>query len=76
MRFSRYFNKLIPYFNKLIPIQNAYVRKRGKTLQKKTKQKKKKKHNIRSKVNQFMYTLVETCMPNIRILAYAVLQIF
>ena len=33
-------------------------------------------HGIRSKVNQFIYTLVCKYMPNIRILAKAVLQIF
>ena len=33
-------------------------------------------YGIHSKVNQFMYTLVCNYMPNIRILAKAVLQIF
>ena len=33
-------------------------------------------HGIRSKANQFIYTLVCNFMPNIRILAKAVLQIF
>ena len=33
-------------------------------------------YGIRSKVNQFIYTLVCSYMPNIRILAKAVLQIF
>ena len=33
-------------------------------------------YGIRSKVNQFIYTLVCNYMPNIRILANAVLQIF
>ena len=33
-------------------------------------------HGIYSKVNQFIYTLVCNYMPNIRILAKAVLQIF
>ena len=33
-------------------------------------------HGIRSKVNQFIYTLVCNFMSNIRILAKAVLQIF
>ena len=33
-------------------------------------------YGIRSKVNQFIYTLVCNCMPNIRLLAKAVLQIF
>ena len=35
-----------------------------------------KTYGICSKVNQFIYTLVCTYMPNIRILAKAVLQIF
>ena len=33
-------------------------------------------HGIRSKVNQFIYTLVCNYMPNIRILVKAVLKIF
>ena len=33
-------------------------------------------YGMRSKVNQFIYTLVCNYMPNIRILAIAVLQIF
>ena len=33
-------------------------------------------YGVRSKVNHFIYTLVSNCMPNIRILAKAVLQIF
>ena len=33
-------------------------------------------YGIRSKVNQFIYTLVCNYMPNIRILAKAILQIF
>ena len=33
-------------------------------------------YGIPSKVNQFIYTLVCNCMPNIRILSKAVLQIF
>ena len=51
-----------------VPIQNAYVRKRGIT--------QRKIYGIDSKVNQFIYILVCNCMPNIRILALAVLQIF
>ena len=49
-------------------MQNAYVRKRGITLP--------KIYGIGSKVNQFIYILVCNYMPNIRILALAVLQIF
>ena len=49
-------------------IQNACVRKRGVTQP--------KIYRIGSKVNQFINTLVCTYMPNIRILAKAVLQIF
>ena len=49
--------------NKLTPMQNAYVRKRGITQP--------KIYNICSKVNQLIYTLVETFMTTKRILAYA-----
>ena len=61
-RFFRYF------VHKVVPIQNACVRKRGVTQP--------KIYRISSKVNQFIYTLVCNYMPNIRILAKAVLQIF
>ena len=50
------------------PIQNAYVPKRGITPPKIC--------GIGSKVNQLIYILVCNYMPNIRILAKAVLQIF
>ena len=49
-------------------IQNAYVRKRGITQP--------KIYRICSKINQFIYILVCNYMPNIEILALAVLQIF
>ena len=48
--------------------KNAYVRKSGITQS--------KIYGIGSKVNQFIYILVCNYMPNIRILALAVLQIF
>ena len=35
-----------------------------------------KKYKICSEVNQFIYSLVQTCLPSIRILAKGVLQIF
>ena len=50
------------------PIQNACFRKMGVTQP--------KIYGIGSKVNQFIYTLVCNYMPNIRILAKAVLKIF
>ena len=53
---------------KVIPILNAYVQKRGISQS--------KNYEICSEVNQFIYTLVQTCLPNIRILAKGVLQIF
>ena len=49
-------------------MQNACVRKRGITQP--------KIYRIGSKVNQFIYILVCIYMPNIRILALAVLEIF
>ena len=61
-RFFRFF------VHKAVPIQNAYVRKRGIT--------QRKIYGIGSKVNQFIYILVCNYMPNIKILALAVLQIF
>ena len=56
------------FVHKVLPIQNANVRKRGIT--------RPKSDGIGSKVNQFIYILVCNYMPNIRILALAVLQIF
>ena len=56
------------FVHKVVPIQNACVRKRGVT-QPKT-------YRIGSKVYQFIYTLVCNYIPNIRILAKAVLQVF
>ena len=53
---------------KVVPIQNAYVRKRGITQL--------KIYGTGSKVNQFIYILNCNCMPNIRILALVVFQIF
>ena len=58
----------IYFVHKVVPIQNACVRKTGVTQP--------KSYGICSKVNQFIYTLVCNSMPNIRILAKAVLQIF
>ena len=58
----------IRFVHKVVPIQNAYVRKRGITQP--------KIYGIGSKVNQFIYILVCNYMPNIRILALAVFQIF
>ena len=54
--------------SKVVPIQNDYVRKGGITQL--------KIYGIASKFNHFIYTLVCNYMPNIRILAKAVLQIF
>ena len=53
---------------KVVPIQNACVQKRRVTQL--------EIYGIGSKVNQFIYTLVCNYMPNIRILAKAVLKIF
>ena len=61
-RFFRYF------IHKFVPIQNACVRKTGVTQP--------KIYGMCSKVNQFIYTLVCNYMPNIRMLAKAVLKIF
>ena len=55
------------FVHKAVPIQNACVRKREETQP--------KIYRICSKVNQFIYILVCHCMPNIRILALAVLKI-
>ena len=61
--------QFVRYFvHKVVPIQNTYVRKRGITPP--------KIYGLGSKVNQFIYILVCNYMPNIRILAIAVLQIF
>ena len=56
------------FVHKVVPTQKAYVQKRGITQP--------KIYGIGSKVNQFIYILVCNYMPNIRILAKAVLQIF
>ena len=56
------------FCSQVVPIQNAYVRKRGITPP--------KIYRIDLKVNQFIYILVCNYMPNIRILAKAVLKIF
>ena len=53
---------------KVVPIQNACVQKRRVTQP--------KIYGIGSKVNHFIYTLVCNYIPNIRILAKAVLKIF
>ena len=62
MRFFRYF------VQKLVSIQNACVRKRRITQP--------SIYGMDSKVNQFISILICNYMPNIRILAKAVLQIF
>ena len=56
------------FIHKVVPIQNAYVRKRGITQP--------KIYGLGSKVNHFIYILICNSMPNIGILALAVLQIF
>ena len=56
------------FCSQAVPIHNAYVRKRGITPP--------KIYEIGSNVNQFIYILVCNYMPNIMILAKAVLQIF
>ena len=56
------------FVHKVVPIQNACVRKTGVTQP--------KIYGICSKVNLFIYILVCNYMPNIRILAKAVLKIF
>ena len=61
-QFFRYF------VHKVVPIQNACVWKRGISQP--------KIFRIGSKVYQFIYTLICYYMPNIRILAKLVLQIF
>ena len=59
---------LVLFVHKVVPIQNVCVRKRGVPQP--------KIYRIGSKVNQFIYTLVCNYMPNSRILAKVVLQIF
>ena len=56
------------FCSQVVPIQTACFRKRGVTQL--------KIYEISSKFNQFIYTLICTYMPNIRILALTVLQIF
>ena len=56
------------FVHKVVPIQNARVCKRRLTQP--------KIYGTDSKVNPFIYTLVCNYMPNIRILAKALLQIF
>ena len=56
------------FVHKVVPIQNACVQKRGVTQP--------KIYEIGSKFNQFIYTWVCNYMPNIRIPAKVVLQIF
>ena len=56
------------FVRKVVPTQNAYVRERGITQP--------KIYGIGSKVNQFSYSFVCNYMPNIRILALVVFQIF
>ena len=64
-----YPKQVFGYFvHKVLPIQNACVRKRGISQPKIFRK--------GSKVYQFIYTLVYYYMPNIRILAKLVLQIF
>ena len=60
---------VLQIFNhKVVPIQNACVQKTGVTQP--------KIYGTVSKVDQFIYTLVCNYMPNIRILAKAVLKLF
>ena len=68
MPYIKFQDSSIRFVHKVVPIQNAYVRKRGITQP--------KIYGIGSKVNQFIYILVCNYMPNIRILALAVFQIF
>ena len=64
-----YPKRLFSYFvHNVVPIQNDCVRKTGVTQP--------KIYGIGSKFNHFIYTLVCNYMPNIRILAKAVLMIF
>ena len=62
---KRFFRYLV---QNVVPIQNACVQKR--------RVRQPEIYGIGSKVNQFIYTLVCNYMPNIRILAKAVLKIF
>ena len=55
------------FCSQCFPIQKAYVHKRGITQP--------KIYEIDLKVNPFIYTLICTYLPNIRILALAVLEI-
>ena len=68
MPYIKFQDSSIRFNHKVVPIQNAYLRKRGITQP--------KIYGIGSKVNQFIYILVCNNMPNIRILALAVFQIF
>ena len=56
------------FVHKVVPIQNANVRKREITQP--------KIYGIGSRVNQFIYILICNYMPNIRILALVIFQIF
>ena len=56
------------FVHKVVPKQNACVRKRGVTQP--------KIYRTCSKDNQFIYTLACNYMPNIKILAKVVLQLF
>ena len=68
MPYIKFQDSSIRFVHKVVPIQNAYVRKRGITQP--------KIYGIGSKTNQFIYILICNYMPNIRILALAVFQIF
>ena len=68
MLYIKFQDSSIRFVHKVVPIQNAYVQKRGITQP--------KIYGIGSKVNQIIYILVCNYMPNIRILAKAVFQIF
>ena len=68
MPYIKFQESNIRFVHKVVPKQNAYVRKREITQL--------KIYGIGSKVNQFIYILVRNYMPNIRILALAVFQIF
>ena len=68
MPYIKFQDSSIRLVHKVVSIQNANVRKRGITQP--------KIYGIGSEVNQFNYILVCNYMPNIRILALAVFQIF
>ena len=68
MPYIKFQDSSIRFVHKAVSIQNACVRKRGIT--------EPKIYGIGLEVNQFIYILVGNYMPDIRILALAVFQIF